>query len=994
MAIPPRLAGADDPTSMRPEAFARHHGAFSEAARFSRTEARHEDLAALPLALPAAGAAAQQALTVIGAALLAWKALGPQAQTQRRQVLEAMGERLAPLLPGVSRRGAALTEYLNRTVPTLMGAGDPRAAALKLYRGLQGRVAAAPPAPAALAGPRGAARKAGGPAPGLPPPGRPPQRPPGGTPPMPAGPHDAASSPERAALRSVRAQLESLHAQWQRAPRAMNAAQIAAGASMVPAALSRRLDALWDPARPKSADEPELAALRTRARELDQAVLRYTVHQAVAGRERHLPETQRQLLALGRARLDKVGDVGLLRRFSDRLARESEPRPSPLRGAMRGDPAAQANAREWQRQAQALERARNERYDARHRQLPGADPEASLQATADRFGVPLHILRRALQPQGALPGAPRSASAAGSGAGSGPGAAGPRPYGSPEDGLPHTEVERLRFEAFLERLPLDLGPNRMRHLVRGRGADGQRVAFGIDPSRLPEASHRAYERLVRAIGEPAMNRLANALVTGHGTEVGLRALSDAWQQRGTSPSPPQPLTGQMLVDFGKVIFADPLFGTLRDLESLTGLRTVAYRDAFKGILIPAYEGLLHPTEDELLVHPWIDPLRDSLFHLRGLPAGAITPPDIEASAGFLESLRKAELDYDITDLPSPSSFRPWAGSGDTAFKDALAAREAFWLSLRTAGVQDADLGELAHASSRSWGDVVARWPELGGLDFAQTYSSIHASLRPALREVMQPFHPLSASAALGVEAMRIADGTFSDQGLRDALYGYLSRAFNDPRAVRAHEREPDFQRVAQGLALEALARKSGLTLPWIVRRLDEQALGWARLASRAPSDATSPIAALEQLVTATQGTAATLRASMFAQLQAAESYDRALLDRIAARLAAFGLERAPRRPSVDGAAAPSLHEAVLTLLGQSGVVGRLDRDPDIGIAQLLISPPHPGASRNPSLEPEQPDALAREVLAHRLGQALDDLCQQLSNAGYPTRWRYRFERER
>jgi hypothetical protein len=936
-------------------------------------------------ALPRVGKALERvALEAIGAALIAWKGLDAGRSEQRDQVLQALGRWLQSAMPWLPR-GDQVGERLRQQVPGLMrqSGGDPRAAAQQLYRGLErGEVGGE------VGGARGPASRDRPASPGAPPqsgPRRPPtgRSPPPGQDPRPGGPAwdaGAGASPERSELDRLRRELASLHAQWQRAPRAFTDAQIRAGGQHVPDALLRRLDAVA--ARPGVADaHPRaLGEVRGLARRLDEAALRYTVHRVIAGHERVSPAALQALRGLAQDRLrggdwPGGGDAALLRGLAATRARGAEVTHTRGPGSTHGTAAGEGERRARERHEAQLEQARQERLRARRHELPGVDRERAHADTAARHGVSEHVLRQSLQPAqarwpfgigsgpaGGPSDGPRGQ--AGQSGGTGEGAFQPQPIqgrqqSSDADRRPPAEEARQRFERFTQSFPAGAS-----HLVP-RVADG---GFDIRPDALNPSSREAYNRLADRLGAPRLNALANAMVLGYQGRIGLAALGRAWQDATADEAARPALTGGMLADLGKVVFDEPSFGTLQDLAALTGIETGTYR------------GLLHPDEDFEWVAPFFEAVVDGIFHFRGLTTSQPDAAQILASPWFLDHLRAIQMRLDQTPVVPGSGWPPWPDSRDPDFQATIASRQAIWLAWWSAGLDDARLQALPGLVSPTWAQAVAAVPELARLDLARTFDGIDRALRSALPQVLEPYDPEMNALYVGQRASQLARATFADEGLRDRLFQHLRTAFDDPRAVTAYGRTPDFTEYAAGLATEGALEDAGLTRSWVRALMHEALLGQASVLRRgpAPGETRPLLAALERLAIGEGEPERRLRQSVQQQMRLVQSHHEQVLQAVARFLADWGFVPTDPSPSAAG----SLRDAVLRQLNSARITARLEPAMPGGSGPTFVIEREPGPIGRDGTPADGPmlSLARREVMERVIGA--------LTRAGFPTDWRF------
>lgn len=938
-------------------------------------------------ALPWVGEALRPTvLKAIEAGLFAWWTLGPAQSERRSEVLDGLGRWLGDAIPGLSQRGAGLLELLRQRVPGLMreNGGDTKAAALQLYRGLErgGSNRDVAPERRDQAPPRPSGPPDAGPRPSAPGRGMPPDRTPRWAPPgLDEGRRE---SPARAELAGIRRELGRLHMQWQRAPRALSDAQILAGGRRVPETLQRRIDALA--AQPPAAGLPSgaLAEVRAQAHRLDAAALRYTVHRVIAGHARPSPGALTALRELAQARLRDPdgpggGDAALLRRLPGTRAPGAQVEHSRGHGATHGEAAGEAALRERAALRANLERARLERLRARHHELPGADRERALEATAARHSVSVAALREALQP-----GASGRAIGVAAGTAGGTPSAGPAAGGGPSGGArarfvygqrtqepqqdpgaraePRPEQARQRLERFLQSFPEPAS-----HLTVRPGGDG----FVVRRDRLNAESRAAYDRLAGPLGEPRLNALANALVIGSRERVGLAALGPAWRGAAGSGAALPALTGSVLSDLGKVVFDSHAFGTLRDLASLTGIET------------PAGPALLHPTEDDAVVGPWFDAIGDGLLRFHRLPQRPPTQQDLEALPEYLDPLRRIQLRYDSHPVPGPSDSRPWRGSGDSSFRRTFASREAFLLALRSAGLDDAVLHRLPGGSSPTWADAVSAVNALGNLDFARMFDAIDRSMRAAVPGTLRAYDPTTNALHVGIAAKEIADRTFHTPDLRAALFERLRATFVNPDAIRAFGATDDFARVATELATDRVLGNTGpgRAHSWVIAQMREAALGTATLLSRgeAPGGSPSVTRMLERLAVGEGEPERTLRDTIRAQMRQLQSDHGRVLEQVARSLASLGLPAADPSPTQAG----SLRDAVGRQLRSAGIPVRLQPGiPDVRPPRFVVEPmPAPPAAtgRWAAVGP------MRSVL---WSEAMDAVIGTLDRAGYPTSWEF------
>lgn len=491
------------------------------------------------------------ALEAIGAGLIAWKALDPSQTARREQVLESLGRRLQAVMPGLPG-GDRLGALLRQQVPGLMRASgdDPRVAARQLYRELQ------------RGEPRGqqggaAGRRTDGEV-GL---DRPPasrgHRPAASArPPQPAPPPRPVpvasverSERDRVDLERLHRELSSQHVQWQRSPRAFTETQIHAGGRRVPDALQRRLDALGVRPGVAAAHPQELAGLRDLARRLDDAALRFTAHQVIAGRERLAPAA---LQALRRLVMDRLqggdrrggGDAALVQELAAKPARGAEVTHTRGPGAPHGETAGDVNRRQLERDAARLERARSAHWRERRQALPGADPEHAVEATARRHGVSGTTLRRELQ-SGRLQ--PPFGNASGPIGGPSGGAGAATPAGAQQSAASPKTAAAIRPGPFLlppsgpPALPTD--DPRSRYRMGGAGTPPAPPGSSMNPtSGAPSPSITARHGLEGLVPPPAHS----GTVQRNGIQLSLSlgghlVAARIWRQTGDGVPPHLPL---------------------------------------------------------------------------------------------------------------------------------------------------------------------------------------------------------------------------------------------------------------------------------------------------------------------------------------------------------------------------------------------------------------------------------------------------------------------
>jgi hypothetical protein len=991
------------------------------ARRFAPTDGAPVELAALPLAVPvvAGWAVEQTAVRVIGAGLLAWHAASGERTRDREAVLLGILRQLSPLLSWGRRQQAAALSNLRRTVPLLaqQSGADLQSAALLLFRGLTGTGAASSERGRAGSRPAVAPDEvAGRRTRDEPPMGRGPRGGPEGPPVMLMPPGSRQSSRATGVLQrlqAVRAQLDTLSTRWRKAPWPMTAKDIHAGARFVPTGLQRQLDALTVEAPTGAAYGTALGAVQRLAQTLEQGAVRFTVHQAVAGRTSYSPATLQALQRLAEGRLAGAGDAPLRDALSDRLARSGALVNHTQRGrTAHGAEAANVEQNYWLRQQGALTRVRDLLYRQRSLQLPaGADSEARLERLdllAAQSGLQAHVLRRAaagglvLKPHAAASGAgagatraslPTRSSGSNPGAGSGGGYVvyqqlqqqpqqASRPDGS--DG----ETLQAQLNAFLK------AAGQPNHL-RSDSVEGGQPQLEVDVTRLKPKVREAYEALLTSLGptetgrpmNALVNALVNALILGHGDQWGLRALCEAWQEQ----LPSTPLTVPTLLNIARVVFNAPEFGSLTDLESLSGLEA------------PHHLGILPPSEYLGSVKPWIDRSLGGLDRFIGLPPNP-QAEDIEQAYGMLEHLRAIQLDYDAYPDQNVSDLRPWPRSNTPGFVETLAAQEAFWLALWSEGLTVDAMNRLTRWDSSNLEAAVDQAPALAQLDFARAYILSHDTLLTSLTKIMGGFDASNESARLQQswtlvnEAVRIAGETFRNDDLYEGLRKHLTANFMDPRSISAYARSPEFEAIATRLVMDQLEKTCwreggvGLLFPWVKQHFRRAAIDWAVDAadqSGPSSRFTSKFQALEYLALDPAATSerrqlgdASLRKEMSDGLLIGKIDQ--MLSELAADPAATEGQRADRGQTATTIGS-TVHETVLGILGRRGVVATLERDPTQTDGMVFVVDPAKSVGPRGAL-PGQADPPSQPMERRLLDGLMHGVCGRLNEGHYMTRF--------
>jgi hypothetical protein len=252
------------------------------------------------------------------------------------------------------------------------------------------------------------------------------------------------AAPQRAQLAGVRSQAGALKSQAQ-AVQPLTAAKLAPGGPARELAhLQQDITALLRSASPAlAAYRHELQRTQEVAASDVARLYRITVHKAIAGAP-FSPQVLKALLrqattVMKSPGVKSPGDDELLQVLSDRLQQDSQKRQATglgerstvthtntARGTVKGEPEEALNRQARKEQAERLERAAQQAYEALKNGLPGKDQKQFLEDLADRHGVSvasltLAILALAVSDRAQL-GAVK-ASAAGHGSG-GPGGSG------------------------------------------------------------------------------------------------------------------------------------------------------------------------------------------------------------------------------------------------------------------------------------------------------------------------------------------------------------------------------------------------------------------------------------------------------------------------------------------------------------------------------------------------------------------------------------------
>jgi hypothetical protein len=319
-----------------------------------------------------------------------------------------------------------------------------------------------------------------------------------------------------------------------------------------------------------------------------------------------------------------------------------------------------------------------------------------------------------------------------------------------------------------------------------------------------------------------------------------------------------------------------------------------------------------------------------------------------------------------------------------------AARGRFWRVLSDNGLPAFRLKELEAALKNlpppgnwlEWAHVVFQYPWLANLDFAKIFGGQSAPPAVLVQAQSAPsrtkprLNPAEDAAKLR-SARSVAETTFKDPGLRDRLRRYLADTFPDEDAINAFAASEGLLGAATRIVLERLIEKSPLdhpkhvsalvsTLGLYVKKVAQERL------TRLPEDSTI-FNVLEHILLSpdaddTLHRNLLLRRMDFERLELSKN----LLSELAEELSRLGIQRTYGRVAQHD----TFPDALRVALGQFRIDARLERSTDDRTRTIVVTP---WSWNSPTLDP---------ALNQPLINAMDDVVDRLTQAGYPTQWKW------
>ena len=574
-----------------------------------------------------------------------------------------------------------------------------------------------------------------------------------------------------------------------------------------------------------------------------------------------------------------------------------------------------------------------------------------------------------------------------------------RPRGQPARGQPAADRITRLVESFLpdQNTPFRGFEGPAPHLrITSRG-DGPRDGVHILPNQLAHESRQAFDWLQEKLGGPQeVNDMVRALVVGYVSvtgqeEVGLRGLAEAWRDAAASDRsvsllnrPMPPLDGEVLVKLGKVVFNDPKFGLLGHLQALVAV----------DIPKAGFRGILHPAADLNYVSRWIAPASEDMGQMRGLATSSPSLEQIQKSPWYLEHLRTAQRAYDGATDGDGWQQSPWHGSDDPGFKNTLAAREAFWLALWSAGLKENARENLLLLEEQHWSDAVRFAPGLERIDFAAGFIEHHDHMRQVLPQAIVEYESVLGLRLVKTIAAYLGDKTFSGDALRQKLRESLL-LFEHPDALRLYSESPEFERHAAKIATDVLLKQvPDVTTPWATAELRKQAELIAKsLAARAGDNQGNDwLRQLETLATSYADSVRAQRSDLLLRARELQAKGSRILINLDSLLGERGLTL--RDPSA--LTAESLLGAVAERFGRHGiqVTPRFDSGPAQVVFVVKPADPLTGASYTETPPVVQPDPLTgaadakTSTFPDSIWFIMDRLITSLKDAGYVGKWEF------
>jgi len=261
------------------------------------------------------------------------------------------------------------------------------------------------------------------------------------------------------------------------------------------------------------------------------------------------------------------------------------------------------------------------------------------------------------------------------------------------------------------------------HLRLGpHGSQGQHVLLIDRDALIPEARD-ALARVESEVGSAAMVRLFDAMLLGHRTDdryrgdPGLAGLIAAWRdERGT-----ELLGGRTMLDLHALLanLSDP--DQLHDGEHLVGFATGPGRGVYP--TTSAGEALVQFMGGSRSDNGYVDAMRAA--EARGEPLDA--SPEVQRElrarlAQFADGLG------DMNCVP-PEVRQSMPRRAD--FHDAVARLEAYKLALARGGLEWRGI----EITKTGWAAVVARFPSLSRIDFAEAYPRAYRDMLGVLQRI-------------------------------------------------------------------------------------------------------------------------------------------------------------------------------------------------------------------------------------------------------------------